>query len=413
MAHKIESLTVTNYKGINGTITLKPTGSLVVIAGANGSGKSSFIDAIAEIFDPKGTRITARPIHDGADTATAELITDDARLVRVWNKNDAGTLTAYALDGAKYASGKDFVLKATGGTMFDPTRFVSMSGRDQRAALLALVDLPFDLDALDADRAAAFDARTAQTREVKQLAAQLAGHPERDATVSDVEVSAAVLVKAYNEARDENDRSEATRKWHASAAADVDATVQELDRLAALLGDLMVVRDNAALIAADLPAPADLPAMFEGINNAEEFNARVRAQKARAMTAAALDQATLVETGLTADIATIDAAKRAGLAAAVFPVPGLAVTDDGITLAGIPFGQVNTAAQIATAFDIATAGQPDLRLVIIKDGDLLDADTLAAIGAQADARGYVVLVERDRDESRAVGFTIADGQIIA
>ena len=47
----------------------------------------------------------------------------------------------------------------------------------------------------------------------------------------------------------------------------------------------------------------------------------------------------------------------------------------------------------------------------MKDGDLLDADSLAAIRELADERGYTVLVERDRDESRQIGFTIESGAL--
>ena len=63
------------------------------------------------------------------------------------------------------------------------------------------------------------------------------------------------------------------------------------------------------------------------------------------------------------------------------------------------------------AFDLATSAKPDLRLIVVKDGDLLDAGSLAGIESLATARGYIVLVERDRDESRQIGFTITDGEL--
>ena len=85
--------------------------------------------------------------------------------------------------------------------------------------------------------------------------------------------------------------------------------------------------------------------------------------------------------------------------------------ENGVTFDGVPFTQVNSAMRRRVAFAIATAGDPKLRLVIIKDGDLLDADSLAAIRELADERGYTVLVERDRDESRQIGFTIEDGTL--
>lgn len=98
-----QTFSVENFKGVR-EITLSPEGSLVVIAGGNGAGKSSFIDAFVELFDPKGTRLTPKPIREGEDEARAEFTDTDlgVRIVRTWRKNDAGKLEVFALDGAKY-----------------------------------------------------------------------------------------------------------------------------------------------------------------------------------------------------------------------------------------------------------------------------------------------------------------------
>lgn len=150
MAQAIKSLTVNNFEGVK-HIRIEPDGrNLVVIAGANGAGKSSFINGIAEICDPGGTRLIPKPIHDGETRAEVELITDEFRAVRTWTKDDAGTLAVYALDGAKYGSGKDFMLAALDGAPFDPSTFVSLSDKDQRAQLLERVELPFKLAEIDA-----------------------------------------------------------------------------------------------------------------------------------------------------------------------------------------------------------------------------------------------------------------------
>ncbi|WP_198517736.1 ATP-binding protein [Microbacterium lacus] len=100
-----KTFTVRGYKGVK-EITLSPAGSLVLIAGANGAGKSSFIDAFVELFDPKGTRLTPMPIHDGEDEARAEYTDTELgiRVVRTWRKNDAGKLEVFAL-GARVRIG--------------------------------------------------------------------------------------------------------------------------------------------------------------------------------------------------------------------------------------------------------------------------------------------------------------------
>lgn len=139
-----QTFTVQDYKGVK-EITLSPTGRLVVIAGSNGAGKSSFIDAIAELFDPKGTKLTPNPIREGADEARAEYVDDELglRITRVWKRNGtAGTLSVEALDGARYQKPAEVVAGLLGGAIFDPVAFLNLDEKKQREALLAKVTLP-------------------------------------------------------------------------------------------------------------------------------------------------------------------------------------------------------------------------------------------------------------------------------
>lgn len=424
MAQNITALTVTNYKGVNGEITLHPDGSLVVIAGPNGAGKSSFIDAISEIFDPKGTRLTVKPIHDGAESASAEVVTDVARLVRTWKadkdgKEGAGTLAAYALDGAKYASGKDFVVKATGGALFDAGEFVSMDAKQQRAELLARVDLPFDLATLDREKAGIFEQRRDLGRVVDQLTGQLAGLPASIDGTPDAEVSAADIIAEFEKAREHNAKldmkvGELERAQTAQERAEADVVRAE-QALAGTRSHAEMMKKIAADLLAELkasPERIETSAISTRLGEVEEINARVRAGQEREKVAASLAAKREQHTQYTLALEAIDKKKVDALAAAQFPVEGLSVDDDGITVDGIPFRQVNTAKKTVIAFDLATSAKPDLRIVVIKDGDSLDADSLEGIRKIADERGYLVLVERDRDESRAIGFTIESGTLV-
>ena len=58
-----------------------------------------------------------------------------------------------------------------------------------------------------------------------------------------------------------------------------------------------------------------------------------------------------------------------------------------------------------------TVDKPDLRIIFIKNGDLLDNTSLAGIETLAIERGYYVIVERDRDNSGALGWTMKDGAL--
>jgi ABC-type dipeptide/oligopeptide/nickel transport system ATPase component len=405
-----KTFSVQNFKGVR-EIELSPTGSLIVVAGANGAGKSSFIDAFVELFDPKGTRLTPKPIREGEDEARAEYTDTDlgVRIVRTWKKNDAGRLEVFALDGAKYSKPADVVASLTGGLIFDPVAFLNLDEKRQRDALLAKVDLPFDVDAIAREKAAAEERRLVAGREVKRLQGALSLMSKVDAP--DEEVSAAAVLAEIEAAQGLARDRERVQRELGMASGDVLALTMRIAKLTEELDEASHRVESLTAQQDALPAPVDLDPLRVKLAAVDETNAAVRANRDYASTAADLKHAEASHTAAENDLASIEKRKRDGLAAATFPVDGLSVDESGVTFDGVPFTQVNSAMRRRVAFAIATAGDPKLRLVIVKDGDLLDADSLAAIRDLADERGYTVLVERDRDESRRIGFTIQDGAL--
>jgi len=411
-----KTFSVQNFKGVR-EIELSPTGSLIVVAGANGAGKSSFIDAFVELFDPKGTRLTPKPIREGEDEARAEYTDTDlgVRIVRTWKKNDAGRLEVFALDGAKYSKPADVVASLTGGLIFDPVAFLNLDEKRQRDALLAKVDLPFDVDALAREKAGAEERRLIAGRDVKRLQGALSAMPN-PLDAPNEEVSGAAVLAEIESVQEHNhriDRAEDLVTELGRQVLDTDRTIERLEeQITQARADraVWVERIEVAQRAAAAPR-ADLAPLQAKLAAVDEWNAAVRARREYAKVADECAAAESAQAAANRDLASIEKRKRDGLAAATFPVDGLSVDEDGVTFDGVPFTQVNSAMRRRVAFAIATAGDPKLRLVIVKDGDLLDADSLAAIRDLADERGYTVLVERDRDESRRIGFTIQDGAL--
>jgi len=407
---------VTDYKGVR-QIDLSPSGSLVVIAGGNGAGKSSFIDAITELFDPKGAKLTPKPIREGAEEARAEYVDEDLqlRISRVWKKNGtAGTLTVEALDGAKYSRPSDVVASLLGGAIFDPVAFLNLDEKKQRDALLAKVELPFDLDTLTREKAGAEQRRLEAGREVKRLEGALASLPKPDAPAE--EVSSAEILAELEAAQNQNiqvQRAGDLAQELAHRIEGVDRRIDQLREQIRTLDEEREVLDRRRIDAeSDMQGDVvDVTPIQERLRNLDAVNQAVRDRKAYERTAADLAAAQHLHEGAQHALDAIEQTKREGLAAAQFPVAGLSVDEDGVTFDGVPFGQVNSAMRRRVAFAIATAGDPKLKLVIVKDGDLLDAGSLDAIREVADERGYTVLVERDRDESRSIGFTVQDGAL--
>ncbi|WP_350351916.1 ATP-binding protein [Microbacterium sp. A8/3-1] len=404
---------VTDYKGVR-QIDLSPSGSLVVIAGGNGAGKSSFIDAITELFDPKGSKLTPKPIREGADEARAEYV-DEAlqlRISRVWKKNGtAGTLQVEALDGAKYSRPSDVVAGLLGGAIFDPVEFLNLDERRQRDALLAKVDLPFDLDTLGREKAGAEQRRLEAGRELKRLQGALDSLPKPADDAPAEEVASATILAELDEAQSAVRTAESIRREYDTLGYQYDELTRQHNEIMQRREQIGQQQEAALARLNALPATPEIEPIQERLRNLDEINQAVRERKAYERTAADLAAASHLHEGAQTALDEIEKTKRDGLAKAKFPVDGLSVDEDGVTFDGVPFGQVNSAMRRRVAFAIATSGDPKLKLVIVKDGDLLDADSVAAIREIAEERGYMVLMERDRDESRRIGFTVRDGAL--
>ena len=403
---------VTNYKGIDRVSIEASEGDLVLIAGRNGAGKSSFIDGITELFDARGIRVTPKPIRDGESKAIAEFRSDELDVVirRTWTKDDGGTLTIHSTDGARYQSPSRLLAELTGGLVFDPGRFLGLGEREQRAELLEQVDLPIDLDALAREESGAVERRRDAGREVKRLRGALDSMPKPPAGAPVEEVSASAVVAELDAATRLHEEARAREDVHRRLGDDIESRRATIERMQAELADLESERAALGFEIASAPALPDVDAIRDRLDSVEETNAQARAARERNSVAEELAAAESAQSDENELLADIERRKRDALAAADWPDEGLGITEDGVTLDGVPFRQANTARQIIAAMRIATAGDSRLRLVIVSSGDLLDADSLAAVQGIAAERGFTVLMERDRDESRSVGVEIREGR---
>jgi DNA repair exonuclease SbcCD ATPase subunit len=96
----------------------------------------------------------------------------------------------------------------------------------------------------------------------------------------------------------------------------------------------------------------------------------------------------------------IEAEKKELLSKAKLPVAGLEFDSETVTINGIPFEEndLNTAQQIEYGIQIAMAANPELKLIMIQDGSLLDNETTANIFKACTEKGYQLLIERVRPE---------------
>ena len=402
---KIIELRAENVKRLK-AVEITPDGTLQVIGGRNAQGKSSVLDAIwLALGGGKASKETPLPIRDGETKASVRLDLGDLIVTRSWTQKGT-TLKVENADGAAYSSPQAMLDGLVGQLSFDPLAFTRLSAREQREALLKLVDLPVDVDAIDARRQLAYEDRTEIGRQGKALG----DVPAIDDDLPNVEQSASEIItqiRAAQEVARHNAEVEQRRQLAAEEIADIEMRIAEWGRkLADAKGGFR--RVNAEWEA--LVTPADTSRLEYQLATVEDTNARIRANNAAKEKLAKKTALREQYEAATREIEDLDQQKADALAKATFPVDGLGFDEQGVTYNGVPLAQASSAEQIRVSLAMGMALNPKLKVLMIKDGSLLDADSMAAIREQVAEHGHQLWLERVGDADKGA-VVIEDGAV--
>ena len=387
-------------------VEITPEGDVVVVGGRNAQGKSSVLQALwLALGGGAAAKETTLPIRDGQDRASVELDLGDFIVTRTWTKK--GThLILKAANGARFDRPQEMLDALIGQLSFDPLAFTRLKARDQRDALLGLVDLDVDLDALQVER----DTYELERLETGRAVKALGEAPDVDKDLPSSEESAIDLLGQIGDARAlERDMEDARTKVERLKGEGADLTTQISrlkDRLAKVDAEAAAQQKRLD----DAPALPDIDAMEMRLISVQDTNAAIRANEAAKALAARIKAGEKHYAGLTAKIKECDQRKSDALAAARFPVEGMSFDDTGVLYRGVPFSQASSAEQIRVSLAMAMATSPRLRVLRIKDGSLLDADAMATIREQVSEGGFQLWIERvgDADQGAVI---IEDGMV--
>lgn len=403
---KIIELRAENVKRLK-AVDITPDGTLQVVAGRNAQGKSSVLDAIwLALGGGKAGKETTRPIRDGEEKASVTLDMGELVVTRTWTA--AGTkLQVQNAEGASYKSPQGMLDALVGQLSFDPLAFTRLSAREQRDSLLDLVELDVDIDQLDAERQQAYDQRTQVGRDGKAI-----GDVSVDESMPEEEQSASELIGEIREAQEASAELQRKRDMYAELGDRAVSIKAKIAELQAELSDVEDRRETLAGILATHTEPADTTELEQKLSTVEETNAAIRTNNQAKEQQAQKDQLRTQYEGLTQSIDDLDKRKADALAAAEFPVEGLAFDEHGVTYQGVPFSQASSAEQIKVSLAMAMALNPQLRVLRIMDGSLLDDDAMAAIREVVEANDFQLWLERvgDADQGAVI---IEDGEVAA
>ncbi len=427
-AQKIIRLKISNVKRLS-AVEILPDGNVVIIGGENEQGKSSILDSIVYALGGAGT-IPQQPIRSGKTKAEIVLETTTFIVTRKFTASGGSSLVVTAKDGSVFKSPQSLLDELTGSLSFDPLDFSRLCEKEPKKAAEVLRQLAgLDFTQLDADRKLAYDNRTLVGREKESIAGRLATfvhYPEAPKE----EVSVDAITKRLTDAQDHNKKATPLATAKATADAEHKAWQKNADEKKVELEDAIrkakeaeelyefsvkqtaekLVALTEATKALDSFEMQDEQPFLEEISGAEAINQKVRSNRDRAKTLKELDAKTGEHETLTEQIEAFDKQKSDLLEKTKFPTKDISFDESGVLLDGLPFVQGSTAQRIKASLAMGMALNPKLRVVLIREGSLLDKTSLAMVCKMAVDADYQVWIERVGD-GKECSIIIEDGAI--
>lgn len=404
-----------NFKRLQ-VVEIKPDGNLIQITGANAQGKSSVIEAIWSTFGGKDAQ-PELPIHKGKSNARNIITVGDkngAKLVieRKYTEKDS-YLTVKGADGGKYSKPQQLIDGMLGAIAFDPLAFMRMDGKEQFNLLRKIVPLDVDVDALNRLRQTHFEARTALNRSIKSAEARVEAItvpdlPDEEPNIDDMVYALSRADEVNSKAKDQLDHLHALEgeiETEHGKLEEMLAAVEVKRKFIKDLGDEHQLRLDEPKI-----ERVDTAAFLTLIEQSKPIVAGFRLQEQKIAAQADLTTLQRESEDLTTAIDKIDTDKAAALAKAKMPIDGLSFDDGTVTFGGLPLTQASGAEQLQVSTAIGATLNPELRVLLIRDGNGLDKAHLAALAGFAEQHDMQIFMERV-DETGEVGVVIEDGHV--
>ena len=431
---RVIGLRAVDFKKIK-VVDITPNEFVNRISGANGSGKTSVLDAIEMCL--RGTRnVPSKPVRKGAQKSIIEVgIGNDGKAEWIVRRSFTeggsknGFLTVEPTDGKSRLQGpQEFLNKLVGPNSFDPLEFIRMEPEQQFRTLYKIVLPDVDPNSLDIEKNPDYLKRRELKKEIKAL------ETRRDAiqipdNLPMEKRDEAKLLKELGEVGEHNARIEREKRQREEIArvleADTERLKTKVERIQELIAEITKLREEVkeegnVLARTEriiekwepLAAPKDPAHYTEAITAARIVNAAIDKRGQRDELQKEIDGISKRVDTISDALDELEIRQTKAIEEAKFPIPGLAFGNEEVIFEGLPFAQVSNADQIRASVAIGMADNPELRVMRIKDGSLLDSSSMKVVSEMCVKEEFQLFVEVV-DESGEVGVYLEEGEVKA
>ena len=422
---KILKLISKNIKCIK-AIVIEPKDNVVEITGRNAQGKSSALDSI--IYALKGkAAMPDKPIREGEEYAEIILDLDDYLVIREIKKTDLGFKHALKISPKSVENAyinhmppQGVLDKILGSLSFDPSEFIRMKPREQYDVLCELLGIHLDKYQLEKDKLE--EERKYIGRNVKALKVHFAETPTPDTNLPDTITNLDKFDEELAEARkvtlkrkDIEHELNMLNVKSTNNKQNIEQHRVEILRLQSITSGLeqsnkIINQEIISLREELLKNPEiDTTQISYQKRETEVLNSKIRNRDTYTKLENELGDAVVEYDKYTSLLEDLQKRKEKEVHDIPFPIKGLGILDDAISYNGIPFSETSQAEKLRISLAIAEALNPELRVVLIKEGSFFDDAMMKEIKTWAKEKDVQVWIESVQNEADGNSFYIEDG----
>lgn len=409
-------LSLTNFGIIEAAAICPDSGQPLILAGDNGQGKSTVLNAIESVLFG---RKLAEPITHGQEKAEIKLELAEAgatkplyrieQVIKQGKDGPAVGLKVYDADKKQVPSPRDFInsLIASGAAL-DPTEIMQARpgerpetfAKRQAETLMTRLGLSEQAKTLDEQIKTKAEARKKAKDDAEGLQSRLEalevppGTPDEPVDVAELGTKIATYKQLETERQTIVEKldsaftaSAKAKKAYEQAKKEWEAAVHHAEQTKEMLNTFQDLNPSEGIAKA-------LSEAQESLSTANATNAAVNKKRDRKALSAQLAEAEGKTSRLTTELEKLRKERLDLVRNAKLPVEGLELTEDALLFNGKPLAQESTGNRLRVCSLLAMAEQPDCRVLFLREGSLMNNANRAIIYEVAAERGYSVWEER-------------------